>query len=134
MFGSEAEGVAQEVWLWLLRLGTPSAKIDTPWLEAVVRHFVLRRRREAARRWHRERRWAESMTQRCEPDRDRSLDGAALLRRMEEALAGKDRRVLDLIRLGFTFAEATAALGIPRGSRDRVYRRLVSCGRNLSAA
>ena len=48
---------------------------------------------------------------------------------MEKGLAEQDKDVLALIRVGLTFAEAFAALGIGRGSRYRIYQRLVRCGR-----
>ena len=134
--GADADDVAQQVWLWLLRLPDRGVnRLDTPWLEAVTRNFVRRRRREELRRQSRERRWLESTAQvRSEPDRERILERKWLLRRMAERLSSGDRDILSLIRLGFTFAEAAAKAGVPRGSRGRVHQRLVRCGRSLVAA
>jgi len=42
---ADADDLAQDVWMWMLRVGVPIALIATPWLKAVVHNYVLRFRR-----------------------------------------------------------------------------------------
>ena len=133
---ADAEDVTQEVWIWLLgsRALDPH-RLRSPWLEAVTRNFVRRHWRESFRRRRREQRWQELLMQGRAPiDRDRSLEARRVLKELNRRLSGKDKRVLSLVRLGFTFGEASVIVGVPRGSRHRIYRRLVRYGQSVVAA
>ena len=46
---AEAEDIAQDIWTWLLRSGSPSLALTAPWLSAVAQNYVLRFRRRAGR-------------------------------------------------------------------------------------
>src|SRR5712664_1821598 len=47
---SEADDVAQDIWIWLLREGRLTREVSMPWLAAVARNFILRYRRRKYRR------------------------------------------------------------------------------------
>lgn len=129
----DADDVAQDIWLWLLRSGLPFATITKPWLRVVARNFVLRHRRRMFRQQRRE---ALSLDDAPEPrtgDGGAALEKRDLFDRMDAGLPDTDRRLLDLIRRGHTLAEAAGILEIPRGSRMRHYGRLVACGRLVVA-
>jgi DNA-directed RNA polymerase specialized sigma24 family protein len=126
---SEAEDIAQDIWLWLLRENRLARHVSMPWLSAVVRNFILRYRRRKYRR---------SALEGCPldgypeaPTRDvlPELEAGDLLDHVAALLPETERRMLALIRSGHSLAEAARLLGIPRGSRAYHQGRLVACAR-----
>lgn len=129
--GTEAADVAQEVFLWLFRRGTPVQAVSTPWLSGVAKNFALRYRREMARR-----RFVEEHSAEIEPDAPETaplsaLESNELLRRMATKLPEPERSLLALVRQGHTPAAAARMLDIPCGSADYHYRRIVARGQQL---
>src|SRR5438445_11018243 len=43
----DAEDVAQDIWMWMIRTGVPIASVATPWLTRVIHNYVLRHRRRS---------------------------------------------------------------------------------------
>ena len=129
---SEADDIAQDIWLWLLREGRLARDVSMPWLSAVARNFILRyRRRKYRQRAHEGRPlegYPEPSTREVLPD----LEACELLDHVAVALSETERRMLALIRSGHSLAEAARLLGIPRGSRAYYQGRLVSCARRAS--
>jgi DNA-directed RNA polymerase specialized sigma24 family protein len=125
----EADDVAQDIWLWLLRPGSPVVIVSMPWLSAVSRNFILRYRRRSFRRKAREGRALDAVPepQTAAPLVD--LETSELLDRVAAAVPEIERRLLALIRRGHSLAEASRLLGIPRGSRAYYHQRLITCGR-----
>ncbi len=124
---SEADDIAQDIWLWLLREGSLDREISMSWLAAVARNFILRYRRRKYRR---------STLEECWPDPEprtqevlRELEVEDLLDRVAAALPETERRMLVLIRSGHSLAESARLLGVPRGSRGYYQSRLVACAR-----
>ncbi len=140
---SEADDIAQDIWLWLLRDGGPARAASMPWLTAVARNFILRYRRRKFRR---------SALEGCPPaacPAARAPEGCSLdscprasareiwpeletedlLDRLADALPETERRMLALIRSGHSLAESARLLGVPRGSQGYHQRRLVACAR-----
>jgi DNA-directed RNA polymerase specialized sigma24 family protein len=126
---SEADDIAQDIWLWLLRGGRPAREVSMPWLAAVARNFILRYRRRKYRRSTLEGysldAFPEPRTQEVLPE----LEAGDLLDRVAAAISESERRMLALIRSGHSLAEAARLLGIPRGSRAYCQGRLVACAR-----
>jgi hypothetical protein len=123
---SDADDVAQDVFLWLLRNRYLVDVVTMPWLGAVTRKFLMRHRRARARRTIRE----------AEAVRDAPLDTgnrewAAVedrlaLDRLESYLSEPALTVLKGIRGGASFDKSLANLGIPKGSRSWARGRLTS--------
>lgn len=126
---SEADDVAQDIWLWLLREGRLAPEVSMPWLAAVARNFILRYRRRKYRRSTLEGcsldTCPEPRTQEVLPE----LEAGDLLDRVAAAVSETERRMLALIRSGHSPAEAARLLGIPRGSLAYYQGRLVACAR-----
>jgi DNA-directed RNA polymerase specialized sigma24 family protein len=126
---SEADDIAQDIWLWLLREGSLAREVSTPWLAAVARNFILRYWRRKYRRSTLE----ECSLDACPEPRTqevlRELEVDDLLDRVAAALPETERRMLALIRSGHSLAESARLLGVPRGSRGYYQRRLVACAR-----
>ena len=126
---SEADDIAQDIWLWLLREGRPAREVSMPWLAAVARNFILRYRR----RKHRQSTvegcsldvYPEPGTQEVLPD----FEAGDLLDRVAAALSETERRMLALIRSGHSLAESVRLLGVPGGSQGYYRGRLVACAR-----
>jgi DNA-directed RNA polymerase specialized sigma24 family protein len=120
----DAEDVAQEVFLWILRnrpfLGLPA----THWLEAVTWNFIRRFRRDRARRALRELRASE--TQNSKFDTRDFLERTLSLDQLERRLPKMEADVLRLVREGSTFVEAAKDLKIPRGSWSFFRRGLLT--------
>jgi DNA-directed RNA polymerase specialized sigma24 family protein len=123
---ADAQDVAQDVCLWLLRNGCPTLATTGPWLGAVVHNYVLRHRRRSGRRNARE---GTRLDEVAEPGTDpdtAAFETNEILDRVAPLLPETERRLLALLRGGSTLAQAARALGIPRGSRDYYGKRLVT--------
>jgi len=125
----ESEDVAQDVWLWLLSCNSPPVALAVPWLSAVVRNFVLRYRRRAGRRRGREGVPLEAVPEPGSPFDTSTLEANEVLDRISSLLPETERKILVLIRKGYTLAKAVEILGIPRGSRAYYGGRLVRLAR-----
>lgn len=121
----DLDDLTQDVWVWLLRVGPP-ARITRPWIRAVVRNFVLRHRRLTFRNALRER------VLRIEADaaEGRLAGGSSTFRMALDQASARlpqvERRLLNLVRRGFSFAEAANRLRIPRGSQQYFREQLLA--------
>jgi DNA-directed RNA polymerase specialized sigma24 family protein len=121
---AESEDVAQDIWTWLLRSGSPTLALTAPWLSAVAQNYVLRFRRRAGWLKRREGIAIDAIPEPgCSRDA-RRLEATEVLDRMAAVLPQTERRLLALIRDGHTLAGAARILGIPRGSRTFYRARL----------
>jgi DNA-directed RNA polymerase specialized sigma24 family protein len=110
----DAEDVAQDVFLWILR-NRPFLNLPAmPWLEAVTWNFIHRFRRGRARRIIREQR-ASEVSASTYDDRE-TLERTLSLNQLEQRLPSIEGELLRLIRRGSTFNDAARGLKIPRGS------------------
>jgi DNA-directed RNA polymerase specialized sigma24 family protein len=126
---ADAEDLAQDVWEWVIRNGIPMSVIATPWLNAAVHNYIRRFRRRSF--WHRrhEGRPLESTGEpQCRPLLP-VLESNDLLDRLARVLLKRERRLLHLVRRGYSIAEASRPLGIPRGSCAYHHDRLVAYAR-----
>ena len=126
---SEADDIAQDIWLWLLREGGPDRGVSMPWLAAVARNFILRYRRRKYRRSTLEGCPLEACPRARTEDVWPEFEIEDLLDHMAAALPETERRMLALIRSGHSLAESARLLGVPRGSQGYHQRRLVACAR-----
>lgn len=126
---AESEDVAQDIWTWLLRTGSPTLALTVPWLSAVAQNYVLRFRRRAGRLRVREGVAIEAIPDPRYPGDASELESREVLERMAAALPRTERNLLALIRDGHTFAKAAEMLGIPRGSGAYYRARLVRFAR-----
>jgi DNA-directed RNA polymerase specialized sigma24 family protein len=126
---SEADDIAQDIWLWLLREGRLARDVSMPWLSAVARNFILRYRRRKYRRRALEGCALDGYPEPLTPEVLPELEADDLLDRVAVALSKTERQMLALIRSGYSLAEAARLLGIPRGSRPYHQGRLVACAR-----
>jgi DNA-directed RNA polymerase specialized sigma24 family protein len=131
---AESEDIAQDIWTWLLRSGTPSLARTAPWLSAVAQNFVLRFRRRAGRLRAREGVAIDAIPEPGCPGDARRLEAREVLDRMAVVLPRTDRHLLALIRDGHTLADAARILGIPRGSRAYHRARLARAAREEMTA
>lgn len=125
----DSEDVAQEIWAWLLEDRQLLLAPETSWISAVTRNFVLRHWRRALRHESREG-FSLDLAKEPEaipPDPDRLR--TQVLDRMSANLPQTERRLLLMIRRGYTLVEAAEALSIPRGSRAYFKQRLIEYGR-----
>jgi DNA-directed RNA polymerase specialized sigma24 family protein len=118
---TDAQDIAQDIWLWLLQTGQLSEATSLPWVGAVAVNYIRRYWRARMRRDSREKEAAATM------HRGRDFDSTHFelllsFDEIERALPDREGKLLNLVRLGATFAEAARALGIPRGSQD-YYRK-----------
>jgi DNA-directed RNA polymerase specialized sigma24 family protein len=123
----DAEDVAQDLFLWLLRSGPVLVLPAMPWLAAAAQNFIRRNWRQRRVRRQRE---ALAVAEAAVFARG---DGAAdsvevrlSLDRIERRLPEVEAKLLHLVRTGCSFPEAITALKIPRGSRSFFRKRLVS--------
>lgn len=127
---AESEDVAQDIWTWLLRTGSPTLALTAPWLTAVAQNYVLRFRRRSGRLRIREGVAIDAIPEpECSADTSR-LEGNEVLDRVAAVLPQLERNLLALIRNGYTVAGAAEILGIPRGSRAYYSARLVRLARD----
>jgi len=116
---SDAEDVAQDIWVWLIETGRSAEAASPRWLGAVTINYVKRRRRDQSRRAARESHAAGRPA--GEPV---DLETRLSFDEIERCLPGVEASLLHLVRAGATFAEASRRLRIPRGSSD-YYRKLL---------
>ena len=126
---ADAEDVAQDIWVWLLRQRTPVLAVSMPWLSAVARNFILRYRRRSYRRSLREgRSLLDGPDPRSSPE-EADLEINELFEKTAALLPEVERRLLCLIRKGYTLAESARMLRIPRGSRAYHHAQVVARAR-----
>jgi DNA-directed RNA polymerase specialized sigma24 family protein len=116
---SDAQDVAQDVWLWLLESGRSAQADSLPWLGGVTVNFVRRYWRASCRRAARESRGLAGRG----PDAI-DFETRLSLDEMERRLPELEANLLHLLRLGASFSEASQRLRIPRGSHDYYRKRL----------
>jgi DNA-directed RNA polymerase specialized sigma24 family protein len=125
----DAEDLAQDIWAWMIRVGVPVAVIATPWLTAVVHNYVLRHRRRSYCRQVREGQPLERVPEPKAWQPEARLQSNELLDRVASLLPERERKLLGLIRQGYSLPEAAHLLGIPAGSRDYYQGRVIACAR-----
>jgi DNA-directed RNA polymerase specialized sigma24 family protein len=125
----EAQDLAQDIWVWLLRNGSPVLALTAPWLASVVHNFVMRYRRRKNRRGFREGLALDRVPEPQTSEHSRRIESNELLDRVAAVLPETERRLLALVRGGYTLAEAARLLKIPRGSRSYFGGRLIDCAR-----
>jgi DNA-directed RNA polymerase specialized sigma24 family protein len=124
---SDAEDLAQDLFIWLLRGGSMPAITWSPWLAAVVRNFVRRYWRGRSVRSLRESRaTVEARVFSAATERSDSIDVRLSLDRIERRLPDVEASLLRLVRRGCSFAEAAKLLEIPRGSKTFFRKRLIA--------
>jgi DNA-directed RNA polymerase specialized sigma24 family protein len=126
---ADSEDLAQDIWMWMLRVGVPIAMIATPWLKAVVHNYILRFRRRDYSHRVREGRPLETVPEPAAGQQEGLLESNELLDRVAALLPERERRLLALIRRGYSLPEASRVLGIPAGSRDYYQGRIVAYAR-----
>ena len=123
----DAEDVAQEIFLWLLRSGPLLTLPAVPWLAAVARNFVRRYwRQKHVRKLREAAAVTETATLARRDNATESVDLRLSLDRVERWLQEVEAEVLRLVRDGCSFPEAVRVLGIPRGSRSLLRKRLLA--------
>jgi DNA-directed RNA polymerase specialized sigma24 family protein len=126
---ADSEDLAQDIWMWMLRVGVPIALIATPWLKAVVRNHVLRFRRRDYSHRVREGRPLETVPEPAAGQPEGVFESNDLLDRVAVLLPKRERGLLALIRRGYSLPEASRVLGIPAGSRDYYQGRIIAYAR-----
>lgn len=121
---SDAQDVAQEVWVWALQGSNLALVASTPWMGAVANNFVLRYWRRRGR--SREKTGLENLISRCAVGHVDDLDRKISLNEIEVTLPGVESSLLHLVREGESFVEAARRLGIARGSRAYFRKRLIA--------
>jgi len=122
---SEAEDVAQEVFLDFSRKHSPVADYAPAWLHRAATHAALNQVRGRKRRESRELRNQAGQAL-SEPGADERLERSEEQRMVREALArlpNKSAAVLALRSSGLTYAETAAALGVGVGQVGTMLRR-----------
>jgi DNA-directed RNA polymerase specialized sigma24 family protein len=123
----DAEDVAQDLFLWLLRSGPVLALPAMPWLAAAVQNFIRRNWRQRRVRRQREAlAVAEAAVFARGDDAADSVEVRLSLDRIERRLPEVEAKLLHLVRKGCSFPEAITALKIPRGSRSFFRKRLIA--------
>ena len=126
---ADAEDLAQDIWMWMLRVGVPIAVIATPWLKAVVHNYILRFRRRDYSHRIREGRPLETVPEPAAWQPEEIFESNELLDRVAALLPKRERGLLALIRKGYSLPEASRLLGIPAGSRDYYQGQLIAYAR-----
>ena len=127
---ADAEDVAQDIWVWLLGQGTPALAVSMPWLSAVARNFILRYRRRSCRHSFREGRSLDDGPDPRSSREETDLEINELFEKTAALLPEVERRLLDLIRNGYTLAESARILRIPRGSRAYHHAQVIGRARH----
>lgn len=122
----DAEDLAQDIWLWLLRSGREAEAEVTPWLGAVAQNFIRRYWRGRMRRSVREYQAVAETSALLPEDGTEALDSRLSLDRMEARLPAVEAKLLHLVRRGSSFAQAVQELHIPRGSRSYFRKQLIA--------
>ena len=125
----DADDLAQDLWEWLVRTKAPLSRIAAPWLKAAVRNYILRFRRRSYFRSAREGRSLETITEPQSQPELPLLETNDLLDQVATVLPKTERRMLALIRRGYTIADASRMLKIPSGSRDFHKGRIIAYAR-----
>jgi len=102
------------------------AVIETPWFKGVIHNYILRFRRRSYWRYVREGRPLEETP---EPQSSQPLESEELLDRVAAALPKRERKLLALVRRGYSMVEASKLLGIPPGSRAYHQGQLITYAR-----
>lgn len=124
---SDAQDVAQDVFLWLLLHPDLPAPTEVKWLRVVVQNFIRRHWQARKVRGARESlAHAEAAVFAREDDGAGRVDITLSLDRIGEGLPAVEGRLLHMVRSGCSFAEAVTAHGIPRGSRTFFRKRLIA--------
>jgi DNA-directed RNA polymerase specialized sigma24 family protein len=126
---SDADDVAQDLWVWLLRAGIPATIAATPWLRAAARNYVMRFRRRSHHRNVREGRPLQTVAEPQARPLLPSLEAKELLDQVAATLPDTEHRMLALIRNGHSFADAARLLEIPAGSRAFHKSRIIDSAR-----
>lgn len=127
----DSDDVAQDILVWLLESGRLESKACAPWLIGVAMNFIRRHRRRVSRRA------ASERAARCgseQLDPDPALDALVFLDELQSRSPQRDRRLLTLMRDGWTLTEAARLTGIPEGSRQFYLRRLQARASDLADA
>jgi RNA polymerase sigma-70 factor (ECF subfamily) len=122
---SEAEDVAQEVFLDFSRKHSPLADYAPAWLYRAATHAALNQIRARKRRETRELQSSAGVSP-SEPGADELVQLAEDQRMIREALARmpkKSAAVLALRSSGLTYTETAAALGVGVGQEGNMLRR-----------
>jgi DNA-directed RNA polymerase specialized sigma24 family protein len=125
----DAEDVAQDIWEWLLRTGNVALAREIPWLGAVAQNYIRRFWRRSFRQTVRERAALVGPVQQRTDEPAQGLEAKQVLDRVSAALPDRERKLLTLIRNGYSLAEAARALKIPRGSRSYYGGRVIEYAR-----
>ena len=124
---SDAEDVAQDLFLWLIRDKLLPTVVAVPWLEIVAQNFIHRHWRSRRVRKQRESlASAEAAVFARGDGGTEAVEVRLSLDRIERTVPLVEVKLLHLVRRGRSFAEAVRVLGIPRGSRSFFRRRLVA--------
>lgn len=124
---SDSLDLIQDVWVWLLKERRTHLALEAPWLSAVFHNFVRRRYRQTSRLAARE--GSPLTSEPTAPTDLPRIERDEVLGLLSVRLPGTQRRLLALIRLGYTVAEATRILKIPRGTAAYLTRKLVERAR-----
>lgn len=127
---ADAEDLAQDLWMWMVRAAVPAELIPTPWFRGVIHNYILRYRRRTYCRDTREGP-LENAPEPRSPEAFGALESRNLLDRISAGLPELERSLLTLIRSGHSLAEAARQLGIPPGSRDYYHGRLIASARRF---
>ena len=120
----DAEDLAQEVLMWLIREDRLSEVLSKAWVAAVTRNFVQRYwRRKLACARHEEVHRRLSSRERLDSVTD--LDMKVSIDELQRLLPMLEARLVGCMRAGATWAEAAQRLGIPLGTRDWLRKRLM---------
>lgn len=125
----DAEDVAQDIWEWLLRTGNVALAKEIPWLGAVAQNYIRRFWRRSFRQSVREQAALLNPGQQRPAEPAEGLEAKDVLDRVSAALPDRERKLLTLIRNGYSLAEAARALKIPRGSRSYYGGRVIAYAR-----
>ena len=127
MSPSDAQDVAQDVFLWLLLHPDLPAPTELKWLGVVVQNFIRRHWQAKKVRVARESlAHAEAAVFAREDDGAATVNARLSLDRIEGRLPEVEARLLRTVRSGSSFAEAVKDQGIPRGSRTFFRKRLIA--------
>jgi RNA polymerase sigma factor (sigma-70 family) len=121
---SEAEDVAQEVFLDFHRRHDPEADYAAPWLHRAATHTALNRIRSRRRRQRRE--LASADLQSDAPDPQQVVEVMEERRQVRDALRRMPRKAASVLTLrysGLSYVEVGAALGVSTGQIGTLLRR-----------
>lgn len=125
---SDVEDLVQDGWAWLIADQKTSLAREPRWLGVVSANFIHRFWRRYANRRIREGEYLFATSAAASAEMG-EIESKEWLDHIAQLLPETERRILNLIRGGHTLAEATAILGVPRGSRAYIGGRLVRLAR-----